>query len=119
MSALNSGEMNASFTGDETHSLGSHGVEDVGNAAASSSVTITLEEVARQIKAATNPLIKRLEKLCNLMKELQQDTCKRNEETFGLIQVPSKSRGDSSDSCPKCNPRVQRIILQEKNWRKI
>ena len=50
--------MNTSLTGDETHSLGSHEAEDVGNVATISSTSITSEEVAWQIKAATDPLTK-------------------------------------------------------------
>ena len=60
MSAPNSEEVNTSMTGDETHSLGSREVEDVGNAAASSSVPNTSEERVRQIKAATDPLTQQL-----------------------------------------------------------
>ena len=56
MNAPNSEEVNSSLTGGETHSLGSHGVEDDGNAGAGLSILIISEEVARQIKAATDPL---------------------------------------------------------------
>ena len=63
MSVPNTEEMNTSMTRDETHRLGSHEVEDVGNAAASSSVPNTSEEIARQVKAANDPLPKQLEKL--------------------------------------------------------
>ena len=63
MSVPISEEMKTSMTGDETHSLGSHEVEDYGKSAASSSVPITSEKVARQIEAATDPLTKQLEKL--------------------------------------------------------
>ena len=68
MSAPNSQEVNASLTGDETHSSSGREVEDVGNAATSSSAPITSEEVARQIEAATDTLTKQVEKLCDLMK---------------------------------------------------
>ena len=68
MNAPNSEEVSTSMTGDETQSLRSHEVEDVSNAAVSSSAHITSEEVARQIKAATDPLTKQLEKLSDLMK---------------------------------------------------
>ena len=77
MSAPNSGEVNTSMTGDDTHSLGSHEVEDVDNAAASFSVPITSEEVARQIKVTNDPLTKQLGKLCDLMKRKQQDVVKK------------------------------------------
>ena len=98
MSAPNFEELNISKTGDQTHSLSSHEVEDFGNAAANSSVPITSEEVARQIKAATDFLTKQLEKLCNLMRELRRDKSRRSEETSGLIQCPSRPLGDWFDT---------------------
>ena len=70
MSAPNLEEVNTSLTGDETHSLGSNEVEDVGNATTGSSIPLTSEEVARQIKAATGPLTKQLKTLCGQMREL-------------------------------------------------
>ena len=51
--------MNTSLTGKETHGLDDCDVEDISSAAASASVPITSEDVARQIKAATVPLTKR------------------------------------------------------------
>ena len=68
MSAMNTEAVNISGTGVETHGLGCHELEDVGKAASSSSDPVTSEEVARQIDAATNPLPKQLERLCDLMK---------------------------------------------------
>ena len=97
MSAPNSEELNTSRTGDETHSLGSHELEDVNKSAASSSVPITAQEVARQNNSATDPLTKQLEKLCNLMKNLRRDTSRRSGETSDLIQGPSTPRGDRFD----------------------
>ena len=67
MSVPNTEEVNTSATDDETHSLCSHELEDVGNAAASLSAPITSEEIARQIKTATDALTEQLEKLCDLM----------------------------------------------------
>ena len=67
MSALNSEEVNTNMLGDEIHGLCSHEVEDADNAASSSSVSFMTEEVTRQIKTATDPLTKQLEKLCNLI----------------------------------------------------
>ena len=67
MSIPNTEEVNNSLTSDETHSSGSPEVEDVGNAAASSSLPITSKEVAWQIKAATDPVTKQLERLCDLI----------------------------------------------------
>ena len=62
MTAPNTDEVNTNKTGDEMHSLNSHEVEDVGNVAASSSAHITSREVARQVRAATDPLPKQLQK---------------------------------------------------------
>ena len=56
MIAPNSGEGNTSLTGDKIHSLGSHEVDDVSDAAAKSSISNTLDEVAPQIKAAIDLL---------------------------------------------------------------
>ena len=97
MRASNSEEVNTRLTSDETHILGNHEVEDVGNDATSSSAPITSEEVARQIKVATDPLTKQLEKLCDPMKGLRRDTYRRSEETAGLVQGPSRPRGDRFD----------------------
>ena len=63
MIAPNTEEVNISETGDETHSLGSHELQDVGNFAGNSDAPKTSEEVTRQIKAATYPLAKQLERL--------------------------------------------------------
>ena len=57
------------MTDEETHSLDGNEVEDTSSAAASTSVPMT-PEVARQVIAATDPLKKELEKLCDLMVEL-------------------------------------------------
>ena len=65
MSTPSTEELNISTTADETHSLGSHEAEDVGNVAASSSAPITSEEVAWQNKAVDEPLAKQLEKPCD------------------------------------------------------
>ena len=84
--------MKTSLTGEETHSL--DGNEDVNNAAASLSVSVTSDEVARQIRAATDPLTNQLEKLCDLMRELRRDTARRDEGTSFSAQGPSGPRGD-------------------------
>ena len=99
MGAPNSEDVNTNVTGDKTHRLGSQEVEDVGKAATGASVPITSEEVARQIKAATDPLTKQLEKLCDLMRELRRDAPRRSEETSGLVQGPPRLRGDRFDKC--------------------
>ena len=56
------------------------------------------KEVARQIKAATDPLTEQLERLCDLKKELRPVSPKRNEKTTGLIQGPSRLHSKSFDS---------------------
>ena len=93
MSAPICEEVNTSLTGDDTHSSGSREVEDVGKAANSLSIPVTLE-VARQIKAATDPLTKQLEKLCDLKGELQRDAPRRSKETSSLIQGSLRPRGE-------------------------
>ena len=98
MTVPNSEEMVISMTGDETHSLGSYEVEDIGKAAASSKVPITSEEVARQIKAAPDPWTKQLEELRYLMQELRRHTSRRSEETSVLNQDPSRRRVERFDT---------------------
>ena len=89
--------MNTSLTGDETHSLVSHEVEDIGDAATGSSNPITSDEVARQIKATNDPLTEQLERLCDLMWELRRDVPRRSEETSGQIQGPPRPWGGRFD----------------------
>ena len=98
MSAPNSDEVNASLTSDETHSLGSHEVEDVGNAATSSSALLTSQEIARRIRAPTDPLTKQSDKLCDLMREVRRDTSRRSEETSGLVEGHLRPRRVRFDS---------------------
>ena len=90
-----------------------------GNAATSSCVPITSEEVARRIKTATDPLTKQLEKLCDVMRELRRDTSGRSEDTCGLVQGPSRPRGDMFDSITwkECVARkyLARNVLTYKN----
>ena len=59
--------MNTSLTGEETHCLDGNEVEAVNSVSTGSSVPITSEEVARQIRAPTDPLTKQLKQLCDLM----------------------------------------------------
>ena len=47
--------MNTSLTGEETHSLGSHEVQDVSNAAASPSVPITSDKSHGRVKLLPIP----------------------------------------------------------------
>ena len=94
---MSAGEMNPGLTGEETHSLGGNEVEVVYSAALGLRVPIMSEEVARQIRAATDPLTKQLEKLCDLMRELRQDTARRDEGTSAPAQAPSGPRADKFD----------------------
>ena len=96
-SEKSAGEMNTSLTGKETHSVDSNEVEDVNSAATSLSVPITSKEVARQIRVATDPLTKQVEKLCDLMKKLRRDTTRRNEGISDPIQVPPGPHGKRYD----------------------
>ena len=63
---------NASGTGDVTHSLSGHEPEDVDSVASNASTPVTSKEVDRQIKTATDPLTRQLERLWDLMKELDK-----------------------------------------------
>ena len=58
-------------TSDETHSLTEQERGDVDIASSSHSTPVTSEDVARQMKAVTDLLAKQLERLCDLMNELQ------------------------------------------------
>ena len=71
--------VNTSETGDETHSLTGREPGEVNNASSRLGTPVTSEEVDRQMKAATNPLTRQLERLCDP---------KRDEKTSGLIQGP-------------------------------
>ena len=55
MSGPNIEEANTSSTVEETHSLEGNEIWDVNSAATSLSTPITSKEVARQIRAATDP----------------------------------------------------------------
>ena len=79
-SEMSAGEMNTSLSGEETHSLNGNQAEDVKSAATGLRIPLTSEEVAQQIKAATDPLTKHLKKLCDLNRELRRDTA-------GVIKV--------------------------------
>ena len=85
--------VNTTETNDERHSLPGHEPKgiDKPDAAIRINSAAASEEVARQIKAATDPLTKQLERCCDLMKKFRQAPSKRNEETSGLIQGPSKA----------------------------
>ena len=57
--------VNTIETGDETRSLSAHEVEDVNSATRNSSTPVMFEEGAGQIKAATDPLTRQLQRLCD------------------------------------------------------
>ena len=65
--------VNSRGTGDETFSLSGHEREDVSSAASKSSAPVISEDLARQIKAATNPLTRHSERLWEVLKELRKD----------------------------------------------
>ena len=98
MTQKSTGEFDTSLTGEETHSLDGNEVEVVNGAATGLTVPITSEEVARQIRAATDLLTKQLEKLGDLMKKLRPDTARRDEGTSAPAQGPSGPRGDRYDT---------------------
>ena len=77
--------VNPNETGDETHSLTGHEPRDVNTASSSLNTPTKSEAVARQTKTATDPLTKKLDRLCDLMKELRQVLPSLNEEATGLV----------------------------------
>ena len=94
MSGPNFEEANTSSTGDETHCLDGYEKGDVTLGATSLSTPIMSEEVACQIRAATDPLRRQLEKLCDIMLELHEGTSRFNEETSAPVQGPSRPRSE-------------------------
>ena len=80
--------MNTSLTGEETHSLDGSEVEKVNSAATGLNVPMTSEEVARQIRVATDPLTKQLQKLCDLKRELHRDRTRRDGGTSVKLSAP-------------------------------
>ena len=60
--------LNTSETSDETHSLSGHDPEDFNSGTSKLSFPVISEELVRQVKAATDPLTKQLERFCDLMK---------------------------------------------------
>ena len=98
MSCPNFEEASTSSTNEETHSLNGNEIKDVNSAATSLSTPITSEEVARQIKTATDPLTRQLEKLYDLMLEPRRDASRRIEETSAPVQGPSRPRSERFDS---------------------
>ena len=83
--------VNTTETTDKPHSLTGHVPRNVNSTGSSLSCPIASKVVARQIKGATDPLAKQLERLCDLMKELRRSPPKRSEETSGLIQGLSRA----------------------------
>ena len=97
MSAPDAGEVSTIMARKETITLDGNEVVDSSSAAAGTSVPITSEEVARQIRAATDPLTKQLEKHCDFIVEHRRGASRRNEGTFAPIQAPSGPRGERYD----------------------
>ena len=64
---------------------------EVNNENSSPVIPVTSEEVARQVKAVTDPLSEQLELLCDLMKDLQQSTLRCNKETSSAAQNLSRA----------------------------
>ena len=64
-------EFNVAETIDETRSLHGQGTTDFFGAGSSKSSTRTSEEVARQIRAVTDPLSNQLELMCDLMRNFR------------------------------------------------
>ena len=95
---MSPGEVNSSLTSEQTHSLDRNEVEQVNSAATNLNVSITSEEMARKIRAATDPFTKQLEKLCDLMNELRRDTTRRSSETSVPVQGLSRRRGERFDN---------------------
>ena len=69
----------------KSNSVSAHKLEVVKSVISNSSTLVTSEEVARQIKTASDLLIRQLERLCNILKELRQAPPKRNEQTSRLF----------------------------------
>ena len=95
--------MNTSLTEKETHSLDGNEVEDVNSAASGLSAPIMLEEVARQIRAATDTLPKQFEMLCDLLRELCRDTVRRVQVTSAKLKAPSGPHGGNYDTQQRQN----------------
>ena len=58
---------------------------------ASSNVSVTSEEVARQIKAVTDPLTQHLAHLCELMKKLGNEQAHRRQKETATLRSASTS----------------------------
>ena len=93
----NTEELNTSGSGDDSHCLDSHELEDFGCATSKSSASNKPEEVPRRIKAATDPLKRQLQWFHELMKELGRASPRRNEETSCLTQGLSRPHGSVFD----------------------
>ena len=98
MSGPNITEANTSLTDEEKHSLDGTEIGDVNSAATSLNTPITSEEVARQIRAAPDPLTRQLEKLCDLLLKLRKDASRRNEDTSTPVQGPSRPLAERFDT---------------------
>ena len=64
----------------------------------SRSVSITSEEVARQIKAVTDPLLQQLAHICELMRELKNEQLNRRHEETASARTASSFSGSGGRS---------------------
>ena len=90
--------MNTTETVDETGILNGHIMTEIGDGYNSSDIFVMVEEVARQIKAMTEPLLKQQVVLCDMRRNLRQSTLWRNEKTSISAQGSSSALKTSSDS---------------------
>ena len=64
----------------------------------SPSVSVTSDEVARQIKAVVDPLTQQLAHLCELMQEVRNEQAPRRHEETASSRAASKSTGSAGQS---------------------
>ena len=71
---------------------------DVNSADCSPGIPVASVEVARQIRAVTDPLSKLIKLLRDLMKDSQYSSFRRNGETSDLTQGSSRAPNTKSDT---------------------
>ena len=77
----------------------------------SPSVSVTSEEVARQIKAVTNPLSQQLAYLCEIMRELRNEQVNRRHEETASSRAARSSSGIGGWSDRRNTLRVWKLSL--------
>ena len=84
----------------------------------SSSVFVTSEEVARQIKAVTDPLSQQVAHLCELLRELRNEQVNRRHEETASSGAASSSSGSvgRSDTAPSSRRSVFKTIYHLFCW---